>query len=90
MRHRMSISFVALILAVFLSAMEVVLHRHQARELFLVLQELRAQQNELDREWGQLLLEQGTWGTHGRIEEISRNKLNMTLPAAEEVFRVRS
>tara|TARA_B100001123_G_scaffold70994_1_gene79630 strand:+ start:551 stop:763 length:213 start_codon:yes stop_codon:yes gene_type:complete len=70
--------------------MEVVLHRHQSRELFLVLQELRLQQNDLDREWGQLLLEQGTWGTHGRIEEIARNKLNMTVPLAAEIFRVRS
>ena len=80
----------ALSLAVFLSAMEVVLYRHETRELFLVLQELRAQQNELDREWGQLLLEQGTWGTHGRIEDIAREKLNMTLPDTETVFRVRS
>tara|TARA_Y100000588_G_scaffold354634_1_gene409084 strand:- start:2030 stop:2242 length:213 start_codon:yes stop_codon:yes gene_type:complete len=70
--------------------MEVVLYRHQARELFLVLQELRLQQNELDREWGQLLLEQGTWGTHGRIEEIARNKLNMIVPLSAEIFRVRS
>jgi cell division protein FtsL len=90
MRHKVLILFLTLILSVFLSAMQVVLHRHNARELFLVLQELRVQQNELDREWGQLLLEQGTWGTHGRIEDIARNKLNMTLPPAEEVFRVRS
>ena len=90
MTRRTSLLSLALSLAVFLSAMEVVLHRHETRELFLVLQELRAQQNELDREWGQLLLEQGTWGTHGRIEDIAREKLNMTLPDTETVFRVRS
>jgi cell division protein FtsL len=86
----MSFLSLGLILGVFFSALEVVLHRHETRELFLVLQELGAEQNELDREWGQLLLEQGTWGTHGRIEDIARNKLNMTLPEPEEVFRVRS
>ncbi len=90
MTRRTSLLSLALSLAVFLSAMEVVLHRHETRELFLVLQELRAQQNELDREWGQLLLEQGTWGTNGRIEDIAREKLNMTLPDTETVFRVRS
>ena len=90
MMRRTPLLSLALSLAVFLSAMEVVLHRHETRELFLVLQELRAQQNELDREWGQLLLEQGTWGTHGRIEDIAREKLNMTLPDIETVFRVRS
>lgn len=90
MRHKTTFLFLALVLGVFFSAMEVVLHRHQTRELFLVLEDLRAQQNELDQEWGQLLLEQGTWGTHGRIEDIARNKLNMTLPVAAEIFRVRS
>lgn len=90
MRRRNTFLFLALNLGVFLTAMEVVLHRHQSRELFLVLQELRLQQNDLDREWGQLLLEQGTWGTHGRIEEIARNKLDMTVPLAAEIFRVRS
>ena len=90
MTRRTSLLTLTLSLAVFISAMEVVLHRHQTRELFLVLQELRAQQNELDREWGQLLLEQGTWATHSRIEDIAREKLKMTPPDTETVFRVRS
>lgn len=90
MNHKATLVLLTLSLVVFLSALEVVLHRYQTRELFLVLEELRAQQNEIDQEWGQLLLEQGTWGTHGRIEDIARNKLNMTLPVAADVFRVRS
>jgi cell division protein FtsL len=76
--------------AVFVSALEIVLQRHETRKLFSVLQELQVQQNEIDREWGQLLLEQGTWGTHGRIEDIARDKLNMTVPKIERTFRVRS
>ena len=88
MRNR--VLFVFLIFGVFISAMEVVLHRHETRKLFSALQELQAEHNELDREWGQLLLEQGTWGTHGRIEDIARDKLNMTLPDVEQVYRVRS
>ena len=84
------IAFSLLIFSVFASALQVVLHRHANRQLFLALQELQAEQNDLDREWGQLLLEQGTWATHGRIEEIARNKLNMTVPKVSEIFRVRS
>lgn len=75
---------------VFISALEIVVQRHETRKLFSLLQELQVQQNEIDREWGQLLLEQGTWGTHGRIESIARDKLNMTLPAIDRIFRVRS
>jgi len=87
---RNGIVFIFLVLSVFISAMEIVLHRHETRKLFSALQELQVQQNELDREWGQLLLEQGTWGTHGRIEDIARGKLNMILPDAEQIYRVRS
>lgn len=82
--------FLCLVSAVFVSALQVVLHRHEMRKLFSVLQELHLQQSELDREWGQLLLEQATWGTHGRIEDIARNKLNMVVPRLEESYRVRS
>lgn len=88
MRHW--ILFLFLISTVFVSALEVVLYRHETRKLFTVIQELDARQNELDREWGQLLLEQGTWGTHGRIEDIARNELDMIVPEAEEIYRVRS
>jgi len=79
-----------LLASVFLSAVEVVIHRHGNRQLFLTLQELQSQRSDLDQEWGQLLLEQGTWGAHGRIEDVARNKLNMTLPNVQNTFRVRS
>ena len=79
-----------LLASVFLSAVEVVIHRHGNRQLFLTLQELQSQRSDLDQEWGQLLLEQGTWGAHGRIEDVARNKLDMTLPNVQNTFRVRT
>jgi cell division protein FtsL len=84
------ILFLLLLASVFFSAVEVVIHRHGNRQLFLTLQELQSQRSDLDQEWGQLLLEQGTWGAHGRIEDVARNKLNMTLPNVQNTFRVRS
>jgi len=84
------ILFLLLLASVFFSAVEVVIHRHGNRQLFLTLQELQSQRSDLDQEWGQLLLEQGTWGAHGRIEDVARNKLDMTLPNVQNTFRVRS
>lgn len=76
--------------AIFVTALQLVLHRFESRTLFVELQELRKHQDDLDREWSQLLLEQGTWGTHGRVEDLARSKLNMTIPSAERIYQIRS
>lgn len=78
-----------LLVAIFVSALNLVLERDRTRNLFIELQTLRKQKDDLDREWGQLLLEQGTWGAHGRVEEIARAKLGMTVPRSEQIVRVR-
>lgn len=75
-----------LILLVFISAVAIVLTRHQSRKLFVQLQALEKQRDAMDEEWGQLQLEQATWGTHVRIEELARRKLGMTAPPAEAVI----
>lgn len=77
-----------LVLAVVLSAVAVVYSKHQSRKLFVELQALYQQIDELDIEWGRLQLEQSTWSSHGRIEEIARKKLNMTLPKANDILYI--
>jgi len=77
-------------IAIFATALQVVSTRYENRLLVVLLQELKVQRDELEREWGQLLLEQGTWSTHGRIEELARTKLNMTIPDVALLRRVRS
>ena len=47
----------------------------QARNRFIELQRLTVERDELDIEWGQLQLEQSTWGTHGRVERVARDDL---------------
>jgi len=69
--------------AVFASALAVVYSQHRSRALFIELQRLEATRAELDTEWGRLELEQSTWATHGRIERLAREKLNMRLPDFE-------
>ena len=80
----------ALFALIFGTALNVVLLRYESRSLFIELQDLRKQKDELDREWGQLLLEQGTWGANGRVEDIARSRLNMVVPASDQIIRVRS
>ena len=66
-----------LIAAVMATAIDVALTRHDSRRMFAQLQKLRQERMALDREWGRLLLEQATEGTHGRVEKIAREKLDM-------------
>ena len=68
---------IPLILAVLTSAVGVVYSTHYSRKLFVELTELKQVRDDLNVEWGQLQLEQSTWATHGRIEKLAREKLNM-------------
>jgi cell division protein FtsL len=74
-----------LLLAVLLSAFAVIDARHENRVLFAQLQQLRQQRDAQNVEWGQLLLEQSTWSTHARIEQMATQKLDMVLPEHVEI-----
>lgn len=74
-----------LLLAVLLSAFAVIDARHENRVLFAQLQQLRQQRDALNVEWGQLLLEQSTWSTHARIEQMATQKLDMVVPEHVEI-----
>ena len=83
------ISVILLLIAVLGSALGVVFSTHQSRKLFTELQALEAQCDQLDIEWGRLQLEQSTWATHGRIEKLARERLDMQLPTAKSAVIVR-
>jgi cell division protein FtsL len=78
-----------LIVSVFATALGVVFSTHEARKLFVELQGLQQVRDELSAEWGRLQLEQSTWATHGRIERIANNKLEMVNPPPGAVVIVR-
>lgn len=65
---------------VFISALQVVIAQHRARQTFRELQKLENIRDELNEEWGRLQLEQSTWGTDDRIEQAARIQLGMTDP----------
>lgn len=80
----------ALFTALVATLLQIVSVRHEARQLFVESQNLNTEAIELGREWGQLLLEQGTLVTHRRIEELARERLNMETPERKNVLMVGS
>ncbi|MDX1443168.1 MAG: cell division protein FtsL [Gammaproteobacteria bacterium] len=67
------------------SALLVVKMRHENRIHFVELQQLQETRDELQVQWGQLQLEQSAWATHGRIERIAREQLDMIIVDNREV-----
>lgn len=74
------------VLAVILSATGVVYAKYTSRKYFVDLQDLRAQRDAVDVEWGRLQLELSTLATHWRIESKAREELEMHDPLPEQVI----
>ncbi len=74
--------------AVFFSAIEVVIARHETRKLFVEIQAQEKQRDNLNEEWGRLQLEQSTWATDARIESVSRLELHMIEPETRAVMLI--
>lgn len=68
------------------SAMALVYTKHESRKLFVELEGLTDQRDELNIEWGQLQIEQSTWATHARIEQVAADDLQLTRPKTTEIF----
>ena len=81
-------TLLALVFAVIcvVSAMALVYTRHESRKLFIELEQLTTERDELNIEWGQLQIEQSTWATHARIERLATEELSLTRPVATEIF----
>ena len=85
------VRFNLLLLAVLVAcALSLVTSRHQARKLFVELQREQAVAHDYETEFGQLQLEQSTWGMPVRVEKIAREQLRMQLPGAGRVELVRA
>ncbi len=68
------------------SAMALVYTKHEARKLFVELEELSDERDELNIEWGQLQIEQSTWATHARIEQVAAEDLKLTRPETTDIY----
>ena len=69
-----------------MSAMALVYTKHEARKLFVELEALSHERDDLNIEWGQLQIEQSTWATHARIEQVALDRLSLVRPQSTEIF----
>ena len=71
------------------TAIGVVYARHQHRVLFVQLNKLDRERDELNIEFGRLQLEQATVAESNRIDQVARLRLGMKFPEAADVVVVR-
>ena len=71
------------------SAVAVAWSVHKSRHYLNELQTLEVNRDRLETEWGQLLLEQHTWGAYARVGKIAAEQLQMRNPAPTEIIMVR-
>ncbi len=75
-------------LAVFCSGLGVVYMKDLNRRLYRDLQVQQTQYQQLQTEWGQLLLEQSAWSQQTRIEQIATQQLQMIVPQQKNIVMV--
>lgn len=73
-----------------MSAVALIYTKHESRKLFVELEALTTERDELNIEWGQLQIEQSTWATHARIERLAAEELSLARPAATEIYVIES
>ncbi len=69
-----------------LSALALIYTKHDSRKLFVELENLTTERDELNIEWGQLQIEQGTWATHARIERLAVEEMSLVRPQSGEIY----
>lgn len=74
-----------LLIVVVLSAWSVVTSTHISRKFYSNLQKERKVAQQLDVEFGQLQLEQSTWGAHTVIEHTASSRLDMHTPDPSQI-----
>lgn len=80
------IGFSILLTALLVSAVAVVILRHESRVLFVALQEAEALRDDAHVEWSRLQLEQAWLADAGRIERQARESLDMRPPAEVRIL----
>ncbi len=84
-----ALALALLLIATVVSALGVIYSAFLYRQAFNGQQQLFLQRDALAVEWGQLLLEQSALAAHSRIEETVTRRLDMYVPAPDEVVVVR-
>ena len=67
----------------------VIFSSFEKRALVNELHVLQQQRDDMQIEWGQLLLEQSAWGSYSRVEDMVNSQLQMRVPLANNVVMAR-
>ena len=73
------VNLLLLVLAV-ACALAVVTSQHRARKAFIDLETEQGVARKLATEFTQLQVEQSTWATHARVEQVATRRLGMRTP----------
>ena len=73
------------VLALVASAIAAVYAKHESRKLFTELQVLIVERDRMEVEWGRLQIEQSTWSTYARVEQLAREDMKMHTPEPEQI-----
>ncbi len=82
-------SILLLLLILLATGVSVVYTTFKNRYLLNELQQLKNQRNELQVQWGQLLIEQSTFSLEARVERKAIDELQMKVPEFAEIVMVR-
>ena len=85
-RHSPVVYLTVLLVCFVCSAIALVYTRHESRKLFVELEQLTTERDELNIEWGQLQIEQSTLGMHARIEKIALEELSLVRPRTSDIY----
>ena len=69
-----------LVFSVLVSAISVVQTQHASRKVFMDIEQLKKERDQLNEEWGRLQLEQSTWAIDERLERMVNEELDMRVP----------
>ena len=87
---RIGAAFIVLLLVVTIaSGLGVVYARQKHRQLFIEINGLQRERDDLNIEFGRLQLEQATWAETNRIEQVARGQLGMVSPGAANTILVK-
>lgn len=76
-----------LLLVIFLlSSLGIIYITNEYRSSFDSLQQLQQESQSLRLQYSQLLLEQASWATPGRVEALATEKLNMHFPTENDIL----
>ncbi|MEJ2177624.1 MAG: cell division protein FtsL [Gammaproteobacteria bacterium] len=77
---------ILLLAAVLVSAVIVVTVRHKNRLEFIALQSQEQRHDELQAEWGRLMLEKATWTSQHNVADDAKKRLAMSAPGSDKII----